>query len=319
MRLFVPLDVDFPDDPAVVALSLEAELLYLRALCLAKRTLTDGAIHPGHLRRLTDKMSTAPELLAGELVDAGLWTNAQVGWQIRSWLEHNRSADEITQELDRRRTAARERTRRWRERGTPDPDSVTRHRDVTVTSQQNVTVTSRDAPIDRDIDIDKENPPTPHTGDHAPGPDEGGGEPRRPGRFAARIDAAVDELLERERPPDRPTGPGWDVTVRRRILREHGPALEELAAANPDWTPHELATAAHSPRASLPAATGTYRPPPDLAAVQRAAERLVHPDELDPSRARHPSNTPRTALHVVPTVPPERDNHPDTDLEELAP
>jgi hypothetical protein len=78
-RLWVPLDVDFQHDDRVSALSLEAEVLYLRSLALAKRLGTDGRIRRSQLGPLSDKCKSAPEDLADELVGEELWALEEHG------------------------------------------------------------------------------------------------------------------------------------------------------------------------------------------------------------------------------------------------
>src|SRR5690606_22360582 len=94
-RLWVPLDADFQDDDRLIDVSAEAELLFVRSLALAKRLASDGRLRRSHLRRLCDKLTSDPERLASELLDAGLWISEgeagshQERFVIAAWLSWN--------------------------------------------------------------------------------------------------------------------------------------------------------------------------------------------------------------------------------------
>ena len=107
-RLYVPLDVDYLDDEKFDKLSPEAELLYLRSLCLCKRRASDGHIAAGQLRRLSDRLEYDPEDLASELVAVRLWHEAEGGgWVVSAYLKHNPSQADIE---ERRRKDAERKT-----------------------------------------------------------------------------------------------------------------------------------------------------------------------------------------------------------------
>ena len=96
-RLYVPLVVDYLDDEKFEALSVEAELLYIRGLCLCKRRMSDGFISARQLRRLCDRFDTNPIQVAAELVAEDLWSEMPGGWQVVSWLKHNVPKSSIEQ------------------------------------------------------------------------------------------------------------------------------------------------------------------------------------------------------------------------------
>ncbi len=113
-RLFVPLDVDFQQDPKILAAGPWAELAYVRALALCKRLLTDGFVSRSQLRFLCDGLTLAdtgnPENptsdeIAAMLVDCGLWSEADGGWYIVAWSWHNESRDKIDEVRERKRSA----------------------------------------------------------------------------------------------------------------------------------------------------------------------------------------------------------------------
>jgi hypothetical protein len=118
-RLYVPLVVDYLDDPKFETLSVEAELLYIRSLCLAKRRMSDGHIDGRQLRRLCDRFDANPSTVAAELVAEELWVEVDGGWQIVAWLKHNQPKAAIEQ----RRIEAAERKAAWRKNATQDTSS----------------------------------------------------------------------------------------------------------------------------------------------------------------------------------------------------
>lgn len=130
MSLYVPLDVNYADDPKVIEAGPEAELVYVRSLAIAKRIGSDGRIHRAHLFRLAGDL---PSIRSGEcdtndfatdLVNAGLWIEVPDGWQIAAWDRWNLTAEELE---ERKRGKAEGGSlgnhRRWHEaRGKVDPD-----------------------------------------------------------------------------------------------------------------------------------------------------------------------------------------------------
>jgi len=115
-RLYVPLVVDYLDDEKFEALSVEAELLYIRGLCLCKRRMSDGFISARQLRRLCDRFDTNPIQVAAELVAEDLWAEMPGGWQVVSWLKHNVPKSSIEQ----KRQEAADRKAAWRRNATRD-------------------------------------------------------------------------------------------------------------------------------------------------------------------------------------------------------
>lgn len=95
MALYVPLDADYYHDPKIIDAGPMAELLYVRALCLAKRTEKDGYIADSQLRVIGAGLSR-PHALADRLCAVGAWERVGNGWQISAWLKRNKSAAQIT-------------------------------------------------------------------------------------------------------------------------------------------------------------------------------------------------------------------------------
>lgn len=102
-RLHVQLDVDYADNAKMIEAGEMAELLYVRALCLAKKLLTDGLIADVHLPRMclpnVEERATA-------LVRVGLWRRVPGGYRIVGWLERNPTAKQVRELSEKRRTAA---------------------------------------------------------------------------------------------------------------------------------------------------------------------------------------------------------------------
>lgn len=103
-HLYVPLRCTYYLDPKICAAGEAAEVLYVRGLGLAKSLMTDGFLADSQLPFLgLSDMDNRVKALA----DTGLWDRVDGGWQIRSWLLHNKSADDIEREIELKREAGR--------------------------------------------------------------------------------------------------------------------------------------------------------------------------------------------------------------------
>src|SRR3990167_8208216 len=102
--LWVRLDASYYHDDAILEAGEPAEVLYLRALGLAKLTLTDGLLTRRQL--LTLGLEDLDARIAS-LVDVGLWISVDRGWQIRSWLRWNNSAERVEEIRESRAKAGR--------------------------------------------------------------------------------------------------------------------------------------------------------------------------------------------------------------------
>ena len=91
---FVPLEVDFPDNPRVIGAGPMAELLYMRGLCWAKGHQSDGLLDERQLPRIGFGIPDVDQHAAA-LVEHGLWAQAEGGYQIIGFLERNPSAEEL--------------------------------------------------------------------------------------------------------------------------------------------------------------------------------------------------------------------------------
>ena len=88
-------------DEAMLAVSADAELLYLHALQFAGEGETDGRVPKAALGLLASKLVGSPEAAAGELLAVRLWSETERCYLIRNWDRWQDSAEQ--------RRAARER------------------------------------------------------------------------------------------------------------------------------------------------------------------------------------------------------------------
>lgn len=114
--MYVPLDVNFPDDDKIEAVGLAGAGLYAQALCVAKRVQTDGRLTMAKLRKLG-----ADEALIDACVRADLFRREGEDVQIVAWLDHNESAAEV--EVKRAADAKRKRLSRGNRPRNVQPDT----------------------------------------------------------------------------------------------------------------------------------------------------------------------------------------------------
>lgn len=98
-RLYVPLDVGFPDDPKVVGLTAETTLFYVFALISAKKRPNQcGWLSQLDLRYAANRKIKSVKKRTLELVEAGLLEPAEwhgeKGYQIASWTSWNMTETE---------------------------------------------------------------------------------------------------------------------------------------------------------------------------------------------------------------------------------
>jgi hypothetical protein len=117
-RLYVPLVVDYFDDPRVVEaaeVSPWCEILWTRVLCKVKATGTDGAVTRPMILTLRVPQWTK---WVDELVRVGLLDETETGWSVRSWERHNLTMEEV----DRKRADVADRVRKHRTKTPVTPD-----------------------------------------------------------------------------------------------------------------------------------------------------------------------------------------------------
>lgn len=95
---YAPLSAHYYKDDAIDMAGPEAELLYVRGLAFCADVLSDGYISDRQLLRFVGVGLEDVQARADALVDARLWERDDNigGYWVRSWLEWNRSRDEIT-------------------------------------------------------------------------------------------------------------------------------------------------------------------------------------------------------------------------------
>lgn len=91
---YAPLSTSYYEDEAIAAAGFKAELLYVRSLAFCAKQLRNGYINRNQLSYFSVGLP-GPERLAAKLVEVGLWVAAGDGWVLRSWLDWNRSREEI--------------------------------------------------------------------------------------------------------------------------------------------------------------------------------------------------------------------------------
>lgn len=129
MPLTAPIDVNLPEDPAIVAAGPDAEHLFIRSILLAKRIMTDGVLHRRQALRCAQDLSAVAfgevtaQQLCDRLVQHGLWTIEGDNYVITAWLTWNKPADEI------------------REKAKKEAERKARHRDANATRDNRVAQT----------------------------------------------------------------------------------------------------------------------------------------------------------------------------------
>ncbi len=125
MTLFVPLDTAWPDNVKIIRVGLVGAGLHAMAMCLAKRTETDGVLHRSQLYRFG-----ADDALIDMLLDEGLFDAVEYGTRahedperayllrVHDWHDRNPSQGAIAAIRATKSEAAKEGNhRRWRHPG----------------------------------------------------------------------------------------------------------------------------------------------------------------------------------------------------------
>lgn len=107
--LYVKLDIGFLTNERMLGVSPLAELLFVRALLLAKQRNEDGYLGRRQVENVIGRGIPEVEGCAAELVKEGVWADADDGWRIVGWLDRNMSSAEIEDrrqaEAERKRTS----------------------------------------------------------------------------------------------------------------------------------------------------------------------------------------------------------------------
>lgn len=104
--LYVKLDVEYMSNPKLLEAGPLAELLYVRSLCFAKRTMKDGVLTRSQVGFVTHGVPSAKRHIDA-LVAEGLWEDCGNGaYQIAGWLDRNKSASQIEHESEIKRQSS---------------------------------------------------------------------------------------------------------------------------------------------------------------------------------------------------------------------
>lgn len=125
MALFVQLDTAWPDNVKIIRVGLEGAGLHAIAMCIAKRTETDGVLHRAQLHRVG-----ASDELIDLLIDEGLFDpveygsrahedpNQAVSFRVHDWHDRNPSQGAIAANRTAKAEAAqRGNHKRWAHQG----------------------------------------------------------------------------------------------------------------------------------------------------------------------------------------------------------
>lgn len=120
---YAPLAVRYYDDDDVVDAGEAAELLFVRGLAFCAGRTSDGYISDQQVVRSVGVGMPDAMQRAEVLVRVGLWERVVGGFQVRSWLKWNKSAEELGKyrSRDRERKAEKARIRAESDR---NPDGV---------------------------------------------------------------------------------------------------------------------------------------------------------------------------------------------------
>lgn len=122
-EIHVELFVNYADDEKLADVSRGARLLYVDALCLAKRTLNDGVLTQSQVEKLAFPDSPAKaRRQAAELVDSGAWAKDGGRYLIPGFLKRNKSRAQVEVMLaEKAKAGAIGNHKRWHTDGDSDP------------------------------------------------------------------------------------------------------------------------------------------------------------------------------------------------------
>lgn len=229
LNLFVPLDVDYQDDPKIVNAGALAECLFVRSMALCKKLLNDGQIHRSQLTRLALGIPGPAKRHAQRLVDAGLWVETDYGWQLKAWLKRNQSAAIVTANSEARTAASLlANHERWHKEkpkiGCPHCSAIG------IRSESDSE--STEVEVEPQEEVEEEEDPSSSSVKltlvaNPPDDDD-------------RIGQAI-ELHACHEATTRGKGNGYAQKIRTQDPIEHGPALRAYLDRHPDATDDELA------------------------------------------------------------------------------
>jgi hypothetical protein len=120
-RIFLPLDVNYFDDPDIVELSDQAQLADIKAMLLSKRLQSDGRLTRRQFERIAPRLAPDSEGESlGELIERGIWLDKGDVLERRNYLAWNDSAESV--EI-MKRGGKRGNHQRWHVRGLKPPSA----------------------------------------------------------------------------------------------------------------------------------------------------------------------------------------------------
>lgn len=96
------LDDSFPDHPKILGISDRAFRVHVSAICLSARLRSDGLVATASQKQLR-----ATPKVVRELLDAGLWEDAEGGFIIHDYLKYNPSRESIEAKSEARAESGR--------------------------------------------------------------------------------------------------------------------------------------------------------------------------------------------------------------------
>lgn len=91
---YVLLDDNYPNNPKVEPLTIQAKYLYVCGLCYCNRNLTDGALTAKAVKKILLEADVRQKHVV-ELMDAGLWDRAADGFLVHDWGDVNHPAEVV--------------------------------------------------------------------------------------------------------------------------------------------------------------------------------------------------------------------------------
>lgn len=105
------IDVDLFDDPKMLELKPQEQLVYIASILWTVKNLTDGYMPTAALPKVG-----ANRAMAGVFVSLGLWQKVTGGWQLSAWDKWQKPKAEWLKLLEhRRQSAALGNCQRWHE------------------------------------------------------------------------------------------------------------------------------------------------------------------------------------------------------------
>ena len=241
---WVKLDDGYYEHRKIVNLGPLAELLWVRGIAYANRYLTDGFIAYTAAARLSlDLLGIRQELDGGQqpgmlsvadrLVEFGLWTNVDEGYQIHDYGEWQRTADAIRLLGEKRAVAGRKgAASRWQD-GKPDGNSDGN-------PEANDWQTDSRPIAEPEPEPDVIDPPS--VLQRAPSPNgEGDGGITHAALLEACLNLEIRQRANTDNPVDDPTK--WKTAMRKRRWAKWGTETVRLHSLFPDAPADVIAAA----------------------------------------------------------------------------